>query len=106
VTTKIILLAATLFLRRTLERASLGVYLLDPKHRILIPTPFARRSLALGVELLFVPFVVWLCTLGVSVVVTETIIAIVVVVFRSLAHRCISVELFSVSFYERLSRHA
>jgi hypothetical protein len=83
------------------------MYLLDPKHRILIRTPIVRRSLVLGVELLFVPFVTWLCTLGVSVVVTETIIAIVVVVvFRSFAHRCISVELFSVWFYQRLSRHA
>jgi fatty-acid desaturase len=58
-------------------------------------TPFVRSSLALGVGILFVAIVAWLCTLGVSVVVTETSIAsIVVVVFRSLAHRCISVKFY------------
>lgn len=91
-------------LQKTLERASQEVYLLDPTLGLLkfIGTRFFMRSLALlGAGHLFAAIVAWPFTNGVSVVVTDIIIASIAV-FHSLVHRF----KFSIYFYERLLRYA
>jgi hypothetical protein len=68
------------------------VRLLHPKHTIpvLLESPFVLSSLALGVRwLLFVAIVAWLCTFGVTVVDTGTIILASFLVVDSLVHSCL-----------------